>query len=170
MTELSQQINRIRTQNSLSVAPVSQGRPSLFLSSKEAAGIDIDQVYDAAINGLKVLCQYDGRLSAFQDGLLHPSSMTVQRELKTAAENACLDKEITILLEHLSIFASEPSAHLILEYLIRRYRIHEFNFDPLIRCLLSTHDSKVGGIKVDVAESVVLHSLYDINDIYAYYC
>jgi U3 small nucleolar RNA-associated protein 10 len=147
MTELSQQINRIRTQNSLSVAPVSQGRPSLFLSAKEAAGIDIDQVYDAAINGLKVLCQYDGRLSAFQDGLLHPSSMTVQRELKTAAENLCLDKEITILLEHLSIFASEPSAHLILEYLIRRYRIHEFNFDPLIRCLLSTHDSKVGRIK-----------------------
>lgn len=147
MTELSQQINRIRTQNSLSVAPVSQGRPSLFLSAKEAAGIDIDQVYGAAINGLKVLCQYDGRLSAFQDGLLHPSSMTVQRELKTAAENLCLDKEITILLEHLSIFASEPSAHLILEYLIRRYRIHEFNFDPLIRCLLSTHDSKVGIIK-----------------------
>jgi U3 small nucleolar RNA-associated protein 10 len=143
MTELSQQINRIRAQNILSVAPLSQGRPSLFLSAKDAAGVDIDQVYDAALNGLKVLCQYDGRLAAFQDGILHSSSMNVQRELKTAAENQCLDKEISILLEHLSIFASEPSAHLVIEYLIRRYRVNEFNCDSLIRCLISTHDSKV---------------------------
>lgn len=143
MTELSQQINRIRAQNILSVAPLSQGRPSLFLSAKDAAGVDIDQVYDAALNGLKVLCQYDGRLSAFQDGILHSSSMNVQRELKTAAENKCLDKEISILLEHLSIFATEPSAHLVIEYLIRRYRVNEFNCDSLIRCLISTHDSKV---------------------------
>ena len=113
MTELSQQINRIRSQNLLSVAPVSQGRPSLFLSAKDAAAVDIDTVYDAALNGLKTLNQYDGRLSAFQDGILQPSSMTVQRELKTAAENQSLDKEITILLEHLSIFAAEPSAHLV---------------------------------------------------------
>lgn len=143
MTELSQQINRIRSQNLLSVAPVSQGRPSLFLSAKDAAAVDIDTVYDAALNGLKTLNQYDGRLSAFQDGILHPSSMTVQRELKTAAENQSLDKEITILLEHLSIFAAEPSAHLVLEYLIRRYRVHELNCDALLRCLISTHESKV---------------------------
>jgi U3 small nucleolar RNA-associated protein 10 len=143
MTELSQQISRIRSQNLLSVAPITQGRPSLFLSAKEAAGIDIDQVYDAALNGLKTLSQYDGRLAAFQDGLLHQSSTTVQRELKTAAENQSLDKEISILLEHLSIFAAEPSTHLILEYLIRRYRAHELNSDALLRCLISTHDSKV---------------------------
>lgn len=145
MSELSQQISRIRSQNLLSVAPLKQGRPSLFLSPKEAAGIDIDQVYDAAINGLKTLNQYDGRLSAFQDGLLHPSSMSVQRELKTLSENQSLDKEISILLEHLSIFAGERSAHLVLEYLIRRYRINELNADALIRCLISTHDSKVCG-------------------------
>lgn len=143
MTELSQQINRIRSQNLLSATPLSQGRPSLFLSAKEAAGVDIEQVHDAAVNGLKVLSQYDGRLSAFLDGILHSSSMTVQRELKTADENQCLDKEISILLEHLSIFASEPSTHLVLEYLIRRYRVNEFNCDALLRCLISTHDSKV---------------------------
>lgn len=143
MTELSQQISRIRSNNLLSAPPVSQGRPSLFLSPKEASGVDIDHVYDAALNGLKTLNQYDGRFSAFQDGLLHTSSMTVQRELKTAAENQTLDKEISILLEHLSVFASEPSTHLVLEYLIRRYRIHELNCDSLLRCLISVHDSKV---------------------------
>ena len=143
MTELSQQISRIRSQNLLSVAPVNQGRPSLFLSAKEAAGVDIDFVYEAALNGLKTLSQYDGRLSGFQDGILHSSSTTVQRELKTAAENQSLDKEITILLEHLSIFAAEPSAHLVLEYLIRRYRVHELSCDALLRCLISVHDTKV---------------------------
>lgn len=149
MTELSQQISRIRSQNLLSVAPVSHGRPSLFLTAKEAAGVDIDQVYDAAMNGLKTLNQYDGRLSAFQDGILHSSSTTVQRELKTASENQSLDKEISILLEHLSIFAAEPSTHLVLEYLIRRYRVHELNCDSLLRCLISTHDSKVN-VRINV--------------------
>ena len=143
MTELSQQISRIRSQNLLSAAPISQGRPSLFLSAKDAAGVDIDAVYEAALNGLRTLSQYDGRLSAFQDGIMHSSSISVQRELKTSAENQSLDKEISILLEHLSIFAAEPSAHLVLEYLIRRYRIHELNSDALLRCLISTHDSKV---------------------------
>jgi U3 small nucleolar RNA-associated protein 10 len=143
MTELSQQISRIRSNAVLSAPPIKQGRPSLFLSPKEASGVDIDHVYDAALNGLNILNQYDGRFSSFQDGLLHQSSMTVQRELKTAAENQSLDKEISILLEYLSIFAAEQATHLVLEYLIRRYRIHELNSDSLLRCLISVHDSKV---------------------------
>lgn len=144
MTELSQQISQIRSNALLSAPPIKQGRASLFLSPKEASGVDIDHVYDAAINGLNILNQYDGRFSSFKDGLLHTSSMTVQRELKTKVENQSLDKEISILLEYLSIFAAEPSTHLVLEYLIRRYRIHELNSDALLRCLLSVHDSKVG--------------------------
>ena len=142
-SELAQQISRIRTQNLQSAGPIRQGVPSLFLSPKEAAGIDIDQTYDAALNGLITLSQYDSRLSAFRDGILHPSSMSLQRELKTAAENQALDRDISSLLNYLSLYAGEPAAHTIIEYLIRRYRVHELNVDALIRCLIAAHDSKV---------------------------
>ncbi len=33
--------------------------------------------------------------------------------------------------------------HKVLEYLIRRYRIHELNVDNLIKCILHLHDSKI---------------------------
>jgi U3 small nucleolar RNA-associated protein 10 len=148
-TELTQQISRIRSQHLQSAGPVHQGRPSLFLTPKEAAGVDIDDIYNSAVDGLMVLSQYDGAMANFRDGLLHPSSTSVQRELKTAAENETIDKELTILLNRLAIFAVEPAAHKVLEYLIRRYRIHELNADALIRCLIHTHDSKVNNLSND---------------------
>ena len=142
-SELAQQIARIRNQNLQSAGPIDHGVPSLFLSPKEAAAVDIDQTYDAAFNGLMTLSQYDSRLSIFRDGILHPSSMSFQRELKTATENQSLDKEISSLLNYLALYAGEPSTHKIIEYLIRRYRVHELNVDALIRCLIVAHDSKV---------------------------
>ena len=142
-SELAQQIARIRTQNLQSAGPIHHGIASLFLSPKEAAAVDIDQTYDAAFNGLMSLSQYDSRLSIFREGILHPSSMSLQRELKTAAENQSLDKEISSLLNYLALYAAEPSTHKIIEYLIRRYRVHELNVDALIRCLIVAHDSKV---------------------------
>jgi hypothetical protein len=56
----------------------------LFLSPKEAAAVDTAAIYEAAANGLQTLIQYDERLEDFLDGVLHPSSVDLQRELKTA--------------------------------------------------------------------------------------
>jgi U3 small nucleolar RNA-associated protein 10 len=46
----------------------------------------------------------------------------------------------------LSVYAGEPSSHTILEYLIRKYRINEFNVSALIQCVLPFHDTKVSGL------------------------
>eukprot|EP01036_Dinobryon_divergens_P058723 gene58723-78345_t len=81
-TELQRQVNRLRTEV-IQSAPIHQGRASLFLSPSEAAGVDIETIYDAATNGLRTLQQYDERFSKFFDNLLHPSSQSLQRELKT---------------------------------------------------------------------------------------
>lgn len=142
-SELSLQISKLRNQNLQSSGPIAKGRPSLFLSSSEAAGVDIEQIFDAAINGFMILTQYDPSLLTFVDGIMHHSSVTLQRESKNAAENQALNKELSLLLCHLSIFALESPTHQVIEYLIRRYRIHELNSDALIKCLLPNHDSKV---------------------------
>ena len=58
-------------------------------------------------------------------------------------ENAKIDEDINELFKILCLYVTEPSCHLILEYLIRRYRIHEMNAVELICMIIPYHDSKV---------------------------
>jgi len=51
--------------------------------------------------------------------------------------------QIHSLLSLLALFAFEPSAHLVLDYLIRRYKVHEMNSNVLIACMIVAHDTKV---------------------------
>ena len=141
-TELQRQATSIRKQH-LAVVPLHQGRPSLFLTAAEAAAVDVSTVHDAAYNGLVTLQQYDGRFEIYLNSLLHPSSISLQREMKTAEENRSLDVEITNLFNLLALYALEPAAHLVVEYLIRRYRVHEMNSHVLLQSMLVAHDTKV---------------------------
>jgi len=81
-SELQRQLSKIRNEAHLS-SSIQQGRASLFLDAKEAAGVEIDDIFDAAISGLDILIQYDNRFEQFKDRILHPSSKSLQRELKT---------------------------------------------------------------------------------------
>jgi U3 small nucleolar RNA-associated protein 10 len=141
-SELQRQVQSIRKQH-LAVVPLHQGRPSLFLTAAEAAAVDVSTIHEAAETGLATLQQYDARFEPYHDTLLHASSVDLQRETKTAAENKALDVQINALLKLLSLYAMEPSTHLVLEYLIRRYRIHEMNTHELIQSMLVAHDTKV---------------------------
>ena len=142
-TELQQQLAKFRNDNIGKATPIYKGAPSLFLDLKEAAKVDVIEIHSAALNGAETLLQYEPKMQIFIDTILHDSTINLQRELKTSQENDLLNKELSDLFAVLTIFASFPSTHLILEYLIRRYRVHEFNADELIGCMLSEHDSKV---------------------------
>lgn len=54
-----------------------------------------------------------------------------------------LNGRIEEFLGLLSLYAAESSSHRILEYMIRRYRIHELNVNALLRCMISQHDTPV---------------------------
>lgn len=81
-TELQRQVAAIKSKH-VHFQSLSDGKPSIFLTAREAAFVDVTTVYDAAITGLKVLMQYDPRFEKFLNTILHPSSVSVQRELKT---------------------------------------------------------------------------------------
>jgi|LauGreStaDraftv2_3_1035109.scaffolds.fasta_scaffold309643_1 hypothetical protein len=106
-TELQQQLARIRESTLQASSSLHQGRPSLFLTPKEASLVDISTIYDAAISGLSVLEQYDSRFSYYLENIFHPSNVSLQRELKTTLENKELDKDINSLLLLLSPFADD---------------------------------------------------------------
>ena len=141
-SELLQQVARLRQSNAKS-ASIHSGTASLFLEAKEASKLEITEVYRAALRGLETLCQYNRDLEPYIDSIFHESSMTLQRELKTSKENATLNSELNHLLSILSLYNSLPQMHLVLEYMIRRYRVHEFNANDIIGCMITQHDSKV---------------------------
>lgn len=141
-TELQRQVLKLREQH-VEAASLAKGRPSLFLSLKEAAGVDVEVIYESAINSLQVLQQYDDRFDSYFKTLLHHSSVSLQRELQTAEENKNLNKQIDGLLSLLTLFCYELHCHKVLEYLVRRYRIHEFNAASFIKCMIPCHDTKV---------------------------
>jgi DNA-directed RNA polymerase specialized sigma54-like protein len=82
MSELERQLESHRNQT-FQTTSINYFVPSLFLTSKEAGLIDIDIVYEAAIEGIQFLNQYDQRFHSFLNNILHPSSKTLQRELQT---------------------------------------------------------------------------------------
>jgi len=106
-TELQQQLARIRESTLQASSSLHQGRPSLFLAPQEAALIDISTIHDGAISGISVLEQYDSRFSYYLENVFHPSTASLQRELKTTSENKELDKDINSLLSLLSPFADD---------------------------------------------------------------
>lgn len=99
-TELQQQVQRHREKHIISTS-ISQGRPSLFLAPKDAAKVDVADIYETAIKGLKALSQYDSRFAKFHRTLFMESSINLQRELKTSSvteqtHNAILRMKIYI--------------------------------------------------------------------------
>eukprot|EP01036_Dinobryon_divergens_P025487 gene25488-34039_t len=144
-SELQQQIAAHRVKHSIIGTSKSDPRhqPSIFLSPTEAAAVDIGSVYEAAVEGLQTLAQYDFRFEYFMSNIFHATSVELQRDLKTPQENAELDKELSRLLFLLSIYAFDTSSHLVIEYLIRRYKIHDMNSDTLITAMIVAHDTKV---------------------------
>jgi hypothetical protein len=91
-SELQQQVQRHKEKQQAALSgPLSRGKPSLFLSAREAAAVDVVQIYEAGADGLRELGQYDGRFEVFVSSLLHESSTSLQRELKTKEVRCPLD-------------------------------------------------------------------------------
>ena len=141
-TELQKQLNQLK-KTQLQIEPIQKGRPSLFLTPKEAAGIDIDSIFEVALTALNTLEQYDSRFSDFKENILHASSTETRRELNTPNEDEEVNVQVNKLLKLLCLFIDKVQSHQIIEYLIRRYHINELNIDDYIISFLPIHDSKV---------------------------
>jgi len=84
-TELQQQLAVHRKKHGINDSSKlgRKSQPSLFLTPSEAAAIDISVVYETSCEGLRTLAQYDERFEEFHETLLHPTSVDLQRDLKT---------------------------------------------------------------------------------------
>lgn len=116
-------------------------RPSILFDAKEAADIDIDTIFSIALQGLDVLVSTDERFRIYKNDLFSQKSRELDRELMGIEENNGINVSISSYLRLLSGHFELPSSIKTLEYLIRRYKIHVYNFEDLILCALPYHDT-----------------------------
>ncbi|KAK2739203.1 snoRNA-binding rRNA-processing protein utp10 [Myotisia sp. PD_48] len=112
---------------------------SLIFEKKVAATQDFETVFQLCYEGFQELCALDPRFQSFRRNLFSDQSISEDRGQMTAAQNKDLDH---IIEEFLSLVGSRllinPALRAV-EWLVRRFRIHEFNIDFLILTFLPYH-------------------------------
>ncbi|KAG1143849.1 hypothetical protein G6F37_000325 [Rhizopus arrhizus] len=143
MSSLKQQLKKIGT---LDLRNVTEGsrktRPSFLFTPREAADQDLETIYSIAYNGIMELVILDEKFAPFEKTLFSEKMKSVDRVLQTKEDNDKLDASINSFLCQLSpYFLLKPSGK-VLEYLIRRFRIQDFNIESVIKCILPYHETK----------------------------
>lgn len=91
------------------------------------------------LSAFRQLCELDKRYEAFQSALFSPSSTSLDRGQQSAGVVAGIDLGVQRLCTLLSSSFLLPPAFPVLEYLLRRYAVHEHNVDSLMLAALPFH-------------------------------
>lgn len=140
MTSLSEQLRKLATPQTSHLND-SKKRPSILFDKYEAATKDRQTIYDLGVQGLTELIELNIDFKQFEETLFQPTSINVERAVEDSKFNKQLDKNIHKFFHHLSPYFMLRSAHLCLEWLIRRFRVHEYNRDKFIALILPYHET-----------------------------
>ncbi|KAG0073217.1 HEAT repeat-containing protein 1 [Linnemannia elongata] len=142
MSSLAQQLKKIGTADvTKGYEKATKHRASFLFDSKQAADYDIDTIYSIGVNGITELKQLDTKFAAFEKTLFAESMKGVDRVLQTKEDNAKLDESITLFLRQMSPYFMLKPAGKALEWLIRRFRINEYNVDAVMQAILPYHET-----------------------------
>ncbi|KAJ3055954.1 HEAT repeat-containing protein 1, partial [Rhizophlyctis rosea] len=122
--------------------PPTKGKVSLLFSGRQAADLDKDTLFAIGRDGLNELTGQNQRFAEFEETLFAEGIKSFDRTLQTKADNAKLDASIQKFLRLLSPYFLQQSSFKVLEWLLRRFRVHEFNVDSMLECILPYHETK----------------------------
>ncbi|KAI1457267.1 hypothetical protein F4805DRAFT_429474 [Annulohypoxylon moriforme] len=112
---------------------------SLIFEPRVAASQNFQTLYGICHQGYEELCQLDSRFIPFGTTIFSEQSQDEDRSQMTAAENAELDKKIDSFLHLAGARLRLMPTIKAIEWLIRRFRIHEYNTAMLISTFLPYH-------------------------------
>eukprot|EP00242_Pyramimonas_sp_CCMP2087_P007317 CAMPEP_0198207958 /NCGR_PEP_ID=MMETSP1445-20131203/11371_1 /TAXON_ID=36898 /ORGANISM="Pyramimonas sp., Strain CCMP2087" /LENGTH=334 /DNA_ID=CAMNT_0043881175 /DNA_START=175 /DNA_END=1175 /DNA_ORIENTATION=- len=118
-----------------------KGKASLLYDPQEAADVDVETIYNLALGGFDELCELDGRFQAFSKTLFGRAGLDVNRDLEGKETNDKFDASIKSFLRLLTGNFLLPCAFRALEYLVRRYKIHEYNAEAFLCAVLPYHST-----------------------------
>ncbi|KAI9730250.1 MAG: snoRNA-binding rRNA-processing protein utp10 [Cirrosporium novae-zelandiae] len=112
---------------------------SLIFEPRIAGTQDFDTIYQICLEGFQELCQLDKRFISYERTIFGEQSKTQDRNQLTTDQN----EELNVVLQS---FLGLIGARLLLrpaikavDWLVRRFRVHEFNTAALLFCFLPYH-------------------------------
>ncbi|KAJ2814961.1 snoRNA-binding rRNA-processing protein utp10, partial [Coemansia sp. 'formosensis'] len=117
-------------------------RASFLFDGRQAADLDTQTIFDIGRDGLQELRQMNQRFDAYADTLFSEAIKDMDRVLQTKEENAKLDESIRSFLFQLAPHFLTKPAGKALEWLVRRFRIHEFNARDVLAAIMPYHETK----------------------------
>ncbi|KAF6844961.1 ssu processome component [Colletotrichum musicola] len=141
-TSLAAQLAQINANSKASLnvkAQKAAHSKSLIFEPRVAATQSYQTLYTICLEGFDELCELDARFKPFGLTLFSEQSQSEDRTQMTAAENAELDNKVESFLRLVGSRLRLMPAIRALEWLVRRFRIHEYNTLSLITTFLPYH-------------------------------
>ncbi|TFK37695.1 hypothetical protein BDQ12DRAFT_685121 [Crucibulum laeve] len=114
---------------------------SYLFTGREAGQHDLESVHALGVNGLLQLAALDSSLRLFEDSLFSEQAKSTDRTLLSGEANEELDKAVEGLLALLGPYLMDAPTGKVLEWLVRRFRINEFNIEAVLSLFLPYHES-----------------------------
>ncbi|KAG9044794.1 snoRNA-binding rRNA-processing protein utp10 [Tulasnella sp. UAMH 9824] len=114
---------------------------SYLFEPNEAANHDLASVYAIGQNGFMALCSLDSELEPLGIDLFSPASRNVDRTTLPPEQHQALRANIAAFMRRLSQYILDAPAAKALEWLVRRFRVNEFDVDLVLECFLPFHES-----------------------------
>ncbi|RAL59484.1 hypothetical protein DID88_006599 [Monilinia fructigena] len=157
-SSLKAQLAQIATNstNSLNLkAQKASHSKSLIFEPRVAASQSFDTLYTLCHEGFQELCLLDGRFLEFQKTIFSEQSQEVDRTQLPVAEISELDKRLEAFLGLVGGRLRLNPAIKAVEWLVRRFRIHEYNTSFLLTTFLPYHTLPIFTTLLSIIPSTV---------------
>lgn len=145
-TSLQQQLAAIhaKSTNELDLkAQREQHSNSLLFESSVARSQSMDVIYQICFEGFEKLCALDARFVRYERSIFAPHSKSQDRQLMTEQENKELDGVLEAFLGLVGARILLTPGQKAVEWLIRRFRVHEHNIEALVLTFLPYHSLSI---------------------------
>ncbi|KAF9248497.1 hypothetical protein DTO027I6_8628 [Penicillium roqueforti] len=112
---------------------------SLIFDPKVAGTQDFDAIYDICYDGFRELCSLDPRFTEFDRTIFSEQSKAEDRSQMNVAQNKELDTVVEAFLALVGGRLQLSPAVKAVDWLVRRFRIHEFNTTAVLLTFLPYH-------------------------------
>ncbi|KAJ3917389.1 hypothetical protein F5877DRAFT_44742 [Lentinula edodes] len=117
----------------------------LFANGRDASEYDLDSIFALGRSGFEALATLNPRLSIYEENLFSYHARNVDRTLLAAEAVRELDMALEGCLQELGAYLLEGAASKVLEWLVRRFRVNEFNVRALVVLFLPYHETQNWG-------------------------
>ncbi|KAL8725282.1 MAG: hypothetical protein Q9166_007456 [cf. Caloplaca sp. 2 TL-2023] len=145
-TTLASQLAQIRVQSTNALDLKAQKKAhskSLLFDAHHAATQDFDTLFQICYEGYQELCWLDQRFLVFAGNVFSDQSKQEDRTQMTAAQNKSLDNVLEDFMHLLSSRLLLKPAIKAMEWLVRRFSVHQYNMTCFVLTFMPYHTSSI---------------------------